>query len=456
MNKPRDHWSSRIGFILATISSAVGLGSIWKFPYELGTNGGGVFLLFYVLGLVLVVGPLMLAELTIGRRGNRDAALSMSILARANKAPPSWGLVGSLGVIISTVVLAYYSVIGGWALFYAVETASNGLAAGSPAAIGARFNSFLASSGQTLLFHTVFMFVIAVIVARGIAGGIEVAVKILMPVMVLLMIALASYSLIAGNAGAALRFMFVPDLSRLTETAALEALGLGFFSIGVGFATMMTYAAYADRSINLRQVAVVTLLGDTAISLLAGLAVFPLVFAHQLDPSSGPALVFVSLPLAFAGMPFGSVAAVAFFTCLAAAAIGSAISMLEMPVAFIGRKFALSRPWATVLAAILCWALGLLTVMSFSDWSTWKPLAGLKPFANASLFDVMDGVATNFLLPIAGVGISLFTGWILPPTTLSEELHLSRRAAYWLSWALKYAVPALILLAALRSLLPTP
>ncbi len=331
MTRNHDHWGSRAGFILAIISSAVGLGSIWKFPYELGTNGGGVFLLLYVLGLVLVVGPLMLAELAIGRRGGHDAVLSMSRLARQNKASPRWGAVGGLGVLITSLVLSYYSVIGGWAIYYTAEIALSGLPAGGASGIQAHFDCFLRAPDLTFSFHLLFMAIVAGIVGRGIAGGIEIAVKILMPLMLALMIGLACYSLIEGDAAAGLRFMFVPDLARLSGTTVLEALGLGFFSIGVGFATMMTYAAYADHRTNLGQVALLTLIADTAISLLAGLAVFPLVFAHGLDPSSGAALVFVTLPLAFADMPFGRIAAVAFFACLSAAAIGSAISMLECP-----------------------------------------------------------------------------------------------------------------------------
>jgi neurotransmitter:Na+ symporter, NSS family len=370
MPEPSDRWSGRVGFILATIASAVGLGSIWKFPYEAGANGGGAFLLFYVLGLALVVAPLMLAEMVIGRRGRVDASLSMSTLAATNGASRRWGIVGGLGVVVSSLILSYYSVIGGWALAYTVEAATGGLTAGDAASAQAHFDSFLAATGRTLGYHTLFMSIIAMIVARGIAGGIEVAVRLLMPVMVVLIVALCVYSMIAGDAVAAMRFLFIPDFSRVSPRLVLEALGLGFFSIGVGYATLMTYAAYADRRIDLRQAALVTLVGDTAISLLSGLAVFPLVFAHGLDPSSGPGLVFVTLPLAFADMRFGREVAVAFFACLGTAAVASAISMLEMPVAFLRRRFVWSRPFATAVAGAACWLAGLASVFSFGPWST--------------------------------------------------------------------------------------
>jgi len=341
-------------------------------------------------------------------------------------------------------------VIGGWAIAYAVEAAADGLATGGAAAAQARFDSFLGSMTRPLGYHTLFMSIVALIVARGIAGGIEVAVKLLMPVMVVLIVVLCIYSLIVGDATAAVRFLFVPDFDRLSPRLALEALGLGFFSIGVGYATLMTYTAYADRRIDLRQAALVTLVGDTAISLLSGLAVFPLVFANKLDPSSGPGLVFVTLPIAFADMGFGRVAAIAFFTCLATAAVASAISMLELPVAFLCRRFGWSRPVATVFAAVACWVVGLATVLSFGPWSGWRPLAAFGVFAHAGLFDLIDGLASNVLLPAAGLGISLFAGWILPWRALGEELGLGATPARGLAFLMRHVVPILIVLAALE------
>ena len=453
MEPVRDRWSGRAGFVLAMIASAVGLGSIWKFPYELGANGGAIFLLFYVLGLALVVAPLMLAELVIGRRARRDASMSMSQLATEHGASRHWAMVGGLGVIVSSLILSYYSVIGGWAIAYVVDIGMTGLSGGAANAAQAHFDALLHTPSRVVGYHTLFMAAIAVIVARGVADGIERAVRVLMPVMIILLVVLTSYSLLVGDTWAALRFLFVPDLARLSASTALEALGLGFFSIGVGYATVMTYAAYADRRIDLIQVALITLAGDTAISLIAGLAVFPLVFAHGLDPASGPGLVFVTLPLAFAGMSFGREAALAFFVCLSAAAIASAISMLEMPVAFSMRRFGWSRPAATFVATMFCWLLGLATVASFSHWQGWHPLAAVNRFSQAEAFELIDGLATNALLPLAGLGISLFGGWILPWRTLASELGIGRRAGRALSLLLRYVVPLCIALAAFNPLM---
>src|SRR3990172_13442304 len=312
MNDKREMWTGRIGFILATVGSAVGIGSIWKFPYEVGSNGGGAFVLFYVAGLVLIVVPLMLAEFAIGRRGRGDPATSIAVVAAAYCESRWWTCIGVLGVSTGFLILSFYSVIGGWTLGYAAETALRGLAGADPQAVRARFDTFLGSPWRLLTWHAVFMAIAAAVVARGVRRGIETASKVLMPVLAALMVGLAVYAIIEGDFAATLRFIFHPDPRHFTARAALEALGLGFFSIGVGLGLMITYAAYSGAEINLIEVAVVSVIADTGISFLAGFAVFPIVFEHGLDPASGPALVFVTLPLAFAQMPLGTVAASAF------------------------------------------------------------------------------------------------------------------------------------------------
>src|SRR5262245_17800511 len=330
MNSTRETWSGRTGFILATIGSAVGLGSIWKFPYEVGANGGTAFVFFYIAGLVLIVVPLMFAEFAIGRRGRGDASASIRALAQQQGAGGAWALAGLLGVIAGFLILSFYSVIGGWTIAYAVEILTGGLTGPDPQAAQARYDALLASSGRLTLCHGIFMAATGAIVIRGVGGGIEAASKLLMPVLVALMILLAAYSAIEGDLAATLRFLFRLDLQHLTARAAIEALGLGFFSIGVGMSLMITYAAYAPANVSLKQVAIVSAVGDTVISFLAGFAVFPLVFSHGLDPGSGAGLVFVTLLLAFADVPFGTAAALAFFVLLFLAALASAVSMLEL------------------------------------------------------------------------------------------------------------------------------
>jgi NSS family neurotransmitter:Na+ symporter len=446
----QDHWSGRAGFLLATIGSAVGIGSIWKFPYEAGANGGGTFVLFYLAGLALVVVPLMLAEFVIGRIGQADCASSMARVADMAGHPEGspvgrrWALIGVLGVLTGFLILSFYAVIGGWTLGYALETLMLGLPGSEVADVQQRYDRFLAAPGRMLLFHAVFMGVTVAIVARGIAGGIETASKVLMPILLALMLGLAGYSMIEGDAMAALRFLFVPDPAYFTARTALDALGLGFFSIGVGQGLMITYAAFAGPRVNLREIAFWSVLADTGISLLAGMAVFPLVFAFGLDPASGPGLVFVTLPLAFARMPFGTLAAIAFFLLLFVAALGSAISLLELVVALLRRRTGWSQARAAVLAGGTCFVAGFATVLSFNLWSDWHPLAGQAwagALASGTFFDVLDHVTSNLLLTLTGLGMVVFAGWVMPVALLAAQLEMSERAAWLMRMLLRWVAP---------------
>ncbi len=439
-----ESWSGRFGFIVAAIASAVGLGSIWKFPYEVGANGGAAFVVFYIAGLALAVVPLMLAEFAIGRRGGADAATSMERVAAAHGARGAWRWAGVLGVVTGVLILSFYSVIGGWTLAYTLSTALAGLPGADAHAVQARYDALLAAPVRMAAYHAVFLALTAAVVARGVSRGIETASKVLMPVLGVLVAALALYSATQGDLRSTFEFLFTLDLERFTAHAALDALGLGFFSIGVGFGLMITYAAYAGPGIALCQAALVTVAVDTAISLAAGLAVFPLVFANGLDPASGPGLVFVTLPLAFVRMPLGEAAAVAFFLLLFVAALASAISMLELAVALVVRRVRWSRPRAAATIAAACFVAGLATVFSFNLWAQWHPLGALPDFAHATAFDLLDHLTSNFLLPIAGIAIALFAGWALPESVLREELRLGAFGARALRALLRWATPALI------------
>jgi NSS family neurotransmitter:Na+ symporter len=452
MGKQQAEWSGRVGFILSTMGSAIGLGSIWKFPYEVGSNGGGAFVLCYLVGLLLIVLPLMLVEFAIGRRGRSDAVGSIARVAGESGCSRHWRLLGAVGIVTSFLILSYYSVIGGWALSYAVDTVRIGLPDGSASAVQARFDTLLASPWSMTFYHAGFMAVTALIVARGIAGGIERACTVLMPILIVLVVVLALYSMTEGDVSATLRFLFGVDRELISARIALEALGLGFFSIGVGLAVMITYASYAGPDIDLRQVAIATIVGDTLVSCVAGLAVFPIVFGEKLDPASGPGLMFVTLPLAFARLPFGSAAAMAFFVLLAVAGLASAISMLEMPVAFLQRRIAWSRPFATVISALVCWALGLVSVLSFNLWAEWFPLASIPGLAQASAFDLLDQLTSNMLLPAGGFALAVFGGWAIPTSLFAEELRLGATAIALIRVLLRYVVPCAIAAASLAPL----
>jgi neurotransmitter:Na+ symporter, NSS family len=448
----REYWSGRTGFVLATIGAAIGLGSIWKFPYEVGSNGGSAFVLFYLLGLALIVLPLMIVEFAVGRRGKSDASGSMAAVADMAGSSRRWSWLGLLGVATSFLVLSFYSVVGGWAIAYVVGIVGAGLPGADAMAAQARFDALLASPLQMAAYHAAFMAATALVVGRGIVHGIETASKILMPVLIALLVSLSLYSMFQGDVAATFRFLFALDFEHVTARVALEALGLGFFSIGVGMAVMITYAAHAGPGIDLRQVAVVTIFADTAISFVSGLAIFPIVFANQLDPSSGPGLLFVTFPLAFSRMPFGLLAAIAFFALLVVAALASAMSMLEMPVAFLHRRLGWRRPSATVACAASCWVVGIATVLSFNLWAGWFPLSFLPGLGRATAFDVLDHLTSNLLLPIGGLALAIFGGWVMPATFLADELALGPRTTRLLRVVLRYAATPAIAAVGLAAL----
>jgi len=447
MPEKREFWTGRLGFVLSAMGSAIGLGSIWKFPYEVGANGGASFIVLYILGLAFVVFPLMLLEFAIGRRGGFDGIASVAAVASESNASRRWQLIGALGAITCFLILSFYSVIGGWALHYVVATLKSGLPDPTMDAVQARFDSMLASPWLMAGYHATFMTMTALIVGRGIVDGIERACKTLMPVLMTLIVALALYSITEGDVGSALTFLFRIEPSSISAAVALEALGLGFFSIGVGLAVMITYGSYAAREIDLRSVAIATIAGDTIVSCLAGLAVFPIVFAEKLDPASGPRLMFVTLPLAFARLPFGTVAATVFFVLLTVAALASAVSLLELPAAFVRRLLNCSRSLATAITAAACGLLGLLSVFSFNVLSKWHPLASFG-LQQATLFDLLDDLTSNVLLPVAGFGLALFGGWIMAPAALAAELHLTRVGASLLRALLRFLVPLAVAVAA--------
>lgn len=445
-------WKTRSGFVLATIGSAVGIGSIWKFPYEVGANGGGAFVVVYLAGLALVVVPMMLAEFAIGRRGRADAATSIEVTARSESVSPRWRAAGVLGAITAFLILSFYAVIGGWAVTYAVDTLFDGLPEGG-AAVEARFGDLLDSPARMAVFQSIFLGAVALVVGRGVQRGIETSMKILMPVLAALLVALAAYSMSTGDAREALRFLFVPDLDDLTGRGVLDALGLGFFSIGVGLGILLTYAAYSPPEVGLKTVAVASVAGDTAVSLLAGLAIFPVVFANDVDPASGPGLAFVSLPLAFDAMPGGRWAAIAFFAMLAVAALGSAVSMLEAVVAVFGNRLGWTRWRATVVAGTACFVAGLATVFSFNRWAGFHPLGTISRYADATVFDLLDDLTSQVLLPLGGVALAFFAAWVMSARLLGDELHLRGLPLTGLRLTLRFLAPGLVLVAAATSLL---
>jgi len=449
--EPDQGWRSRSGFILATIGSAIGVGSIWKFPHEVGANGGGAFVLVYILGLALVVVPLMLSEFVIGNRGRGDAATSIESVATSEQASRRWGAFGLLGALTSFLILSFYAVVGGWTLSYAAETVASGLA-GNAREAGARFDNLLASPLRMATFQALFLLAVGAVVIRGVRAGIERSMQILMPVMAALLLALAVCSMRNGDASATLRFLFVPDFGELSGRGVLDALGLGFFSIGVGLGILITYASYSPPDAELRSVAIWSVSADTAVSILAGLAVFPVVFSNDLDAASGPGLVFESLPVAFVTMPAGRLAATAFFALLAIAALGSAVSLLEASVAILDRRLGWTRRRAVMIAAFSCFVAGLATVLSFNHWSDVHLLQGIARYSSATIYELLDDATSQLMLPLGGLALAAFSGWVVSERLIGDELGLRGVPLMGLRWMLRIVAPASILAAAAVSI----
>lgn len=409
------NWSSRMAFILAVTGSAVGLGNIWKFPYVAGQNGGGAFVLVYLACVALVGLPVMMSEILIGRRGRRNPIATMALLGEEEGRSQQWQWVGVLGVLAGVLILSYYSVIGGWTLAYVFKSGSGSFASADPAAITAIRDGFLGSWKTVGLFHTVFMALTLFVVARGVERGLEQAVRFMVPALVILLIVLLGYSINSGHFGSGLSFMFSPDWSKLTWGTVLAAMGQAFFTLSIGMGAVMAYGAYLPEETSIAGSSVAVAIGDTSIATLAGLVIFPLVFANGLDPADGPGLVFITLPLAFGQMPGGVFFSTIFFVLLTFAAWTSAISLMEPAVAWLVERFHRSRTEAAVIVAGSIWALGITTVLSFNVLSGFTFLKG-------TLFDNLDHLTINIMLPLGGLLIVVFAGWVMCRNSTADEL----------------------------------
>lgn len=446
-SKNSESWSGRLAFILASIGAAVGLGNIWKFPYTLGSSGGSAFVLVYVLAILLVATPIMLVEMIIGRRARRSAPAAMQVLAVESGASRNWRFVGWMGLFALFLVLSFYSVIAGWTAAYLVKTASGSMSGLSPEEVGANFGNFLHQPGQMIFWHFLFTALTVFVVSRGVRIGLERLVKVLMPALLITLVALVINSAFVGDFSAAIDFLFTADVSKLTPDVVLAAVGQAFFSVNVGVGAVLTYSAYLPKEVNLFRSAIIVSLGDTAVALLAGLAIFPIVFANNLDPGEGPGLIFVTLSTAFAQMPGGSIIGAAFFAMIIFAALTSSISMLESITARIYEIHGISRTQSAVLIGTGTFLLGLVTVFSFTTWEYTYPLGQFAVFAGKTPFDLIDYLVSNILMPVGGMLYALFAGWWLTRETLLDEIGLDDGAIFRL-WLLLVRVIAPLAVAA--------
>ncbi|MBN7771046.1 sodium-dependent transporter [Marinobacter daepoensis] len=424
-NAQRGLWSSRLAFILAATGSAVGLGNIWKFPYVTGENGGGAFVLVYLLCIAIIGIPIMMAEVMIGRRGGHSPANSIRAIAHIDGLNPAWRLVGAVGILAGFLILSFYSVIGGWAISYVGTTASGQLAGQTADAVGAMFSGLLSDPGTLLLWHTVFMALVMLVVAKGVRSGLERAVSILMPALFVLLLTVVGYAMTTGHFGQAAAFLFQPDFSKLTTSGVLVALGHAFFTLSLGMAVMMAYGSYLPKKISIAKTSVTVSIIDTGVALLAGLAIFPIVFANGLEPGAGPGLIFQTLPLAFGQMPMGSLFGTLFFVLLIFAAWTSGISLLEPIVEWLEEQKGFNRTMSTLGAGTVCWALGIASILSLNLWSDVAPLGFIPKLEGKTVFDLLDFFTANIMLPLGGLLVAIMAGWVMSKPAMQKELDLS-------------------------------
>ena len=438
-------WSSGLTFILAAVGAAVGLGNIWKFPYVAGVSGGGAFVLVYLLCVVVVAIPILIAELLIGRCGNGSPPVAMRRVAEQSGRSPVWSIVGIVGMLVGYLIATYYSVIAGWTLVY-IYKAANGFGGASAADVASQFDQLLANPGTMTIWHTVFMCIALLIVGRGLRRGIERVVKLLMPALFVMLVIMIGYAAVAGDFGAGLAFLFRFDFESLTGEAVLNAIGQAFFSISVAMGLMMVYGAYVPKEVSLTRSAVIIAGADTLIALLAGLMIFPLVFANGLDPAEGPGLIFKTLPTAFVNMPGGALFGALFFLLLAFAAVTSIIAIIEPIVAYAEDRWNMSRKLGCVVFGTLGWGLGVLSVLSFNRWSGLHPLGMFEVFADKTIFDLFDYFTANIMMPVGAILIALFVGWRMRPEMHEGDLSFYHPTLYtlWL-WTVRVIAPAAIL-----------
>ena len=408
----RENFGNRFGVLVAMAGSAIGLGNLWRFPYMVGEYGGAAFIFVYIICFFLLCLPILIAEITIGRRSQVNAFRAFHRLAPHSK----WNLVGILMVATPIIVVSYYSVIGGWSLEYFVKACSLDFSAGagSETGFGDMFNGFITSVWPPLIYHTVYLLVTAAVVAVGVKSGIERFGKIMMPLLFVIMIVIAVRSATLPGAGSGLEWLFKPDFSKIDASVCAAALGQGFFSLSVGFGIMLTYGSYISKKENIGISSFYTAVSDLVFALIASCAIMPAVFVFGLDPREGPGLVFETLPFIFSNMPLGGLISILFFLALIVAALTSSISLFEVGVAYLMEERRLSRKKSSVIIFAVTWLLGILCSLSFG------PLSDLKLFGN-TLFNFFDKFSANYLMPFGALLIVLFVGWRMKKEDVRDE-----------------------------------
>ena len=412
----RGAFATAIGAVIATLGSAIGLGNIWKFPFVTGANGGAAFLIVYIASTLLVGLPVMIAEIALGRTARANAITTMQKL-NPKKGQP-WWLIGALGALAAFTIMAFYTEVAGWVYAYIFKSFNVGGLSTNPEVTGKAFTDLITNPWQSLIWQWVVLVVISIIIIMGVSKGIERVTKFMIPSLLVMVIIIAIRSITLDPAATAkvLSFLFKPDFSKLTWDAVLIAMGLAFFKLSVGMGTMITYGSYWQKEQNIPLRTATVMLSDLAVSLLAGLAIFPAVFAFGFEPASGPSLMFITIPAIFASMPLGQIFMILFFVLTGFAATGAMISLIEVPVAYVNEKYNISRVKATVATNLTLALIGSLAALSNSSLANFK-LFGL------TMFDLFDYASQNLMLPIGGLFIAIFVGWVWGSNNVVKALN---------------------------------
>ncbi|SEO52264.1 sodium-dependent transporter [Aquisalimonas asiatica] len=437
-------WSSGMIFVLAATGSAVGLGNLWRFPYLVGENGGAAFVIIYLLCILLVGLPIMIAEITLGRRGKRSPINSLRSVALEEGRSANWALLGWLGVAAGFLILSFYSVVGGWALSYVLQSllgTFQGITSDSSTHL---FETLVASPFSVLGWHTLFMLLLFGIVAMGVRKGLQRAVTILMPLLFVLLILLVGYGMAASGAfQEAMAFMFQPDFSAVEGGTVLTAMGQAFFTLSLGMGAIMVYGAYLPKHESIPHSAGWIVGMDTITAILAGLAIFPIVFAVGLEPGEGAGLVFITLPIVFGEIPFGYLLGLLFFVLLSVAAITSGMSLLEPATSYLTeRRRDGSRLKAAAIISSLIWLLGVACGLSLNA------LSGITVLPGMNIFDSLEYISNDIMLPLGGLLIAIFVGWRMRLSSVVGELGVNENGALFKLWLVvtRFVAPAAVIL----------
>ena len=465
-------WSSKLLFIFAATGSAVGLGNIWKFPWMTAESGGGAFVLIYILSVIFLALPIMAAEILIGKRGKQNPINCMRALSdessyyyknkpdknlkRITKVKASfnekeifsnWELIGWMGILAGIFILSFYSVIAGWTISYIIKSITGSFTLITAAGSSAKFQAFISDPEKLILWHTIFMILTCYIVSKGIKSGIEKAIKFLIPGLFLILIGLAIYASTLQGFSEAMTYFFIADFDKINSSVVLSAMSMAFFSLSIGMGSLMVYGSYLPDDTSIFQVSSAVALSDTMVAIMAGIIIFPIVFTYNLDPNTaGPGLIFETLPIAFGSMQYGTIISTAFFVLLFFAAITSSISLIEPAITFVVEKFYVSRLYATNILGVVTWFLGIFTVLSFNNLSEFT-------FFGMTIFDNLDYLTSKIMLPLGGLLMALFVGYVVKKSIIQKELNANEKLVDFWFIIIKVLSPLLLILIFIQGIL---